>query len=62
MHLTSSTGYTRIPIDASASVAIYSVGAGSSVLTRMTGTFVGIWNETMRKETILFDFSVLVYG
>ena len=60
MRLTSSTGCTRISIDASASVAIYSVGAGTSVLTRVTGTFVGIWKESMSKETSLFDFSSTV--
>ena len=35
------------------------VGAGTFMLTRFTGTFVGIWNETMSKETSLFYFSVL---
>ena len=59
MRLTSSTGCTLIPIDASASVAIYSVGAVTFMLTRVTGTFVGIWNETMSREPSLFDVRVL---
>ena len=59
MWLTSSTGCTFIPIYASASVTIYSVGAVTFMLTRMTGTFVGIWNETMSREPSLLDVRVL---
>ena len=45
MQLTSSTDYTHIPIEASASVTIYSVIAGTSMLTRVADTFVGIWYD-----------------
>ena len=59
VRLTSSTCTVLIPNETSTSVTIYSVGAITFMLTRMTGTFIGIWNKTMSRETSLFDFSVL---
>ena len=59
MRLTSSTNSILIPTETSTSVTIYYVGAVTFMLTRATGTFVGIWNETMSRETSLFDVRVL---
>ena len=42
VRLTCSTSSTLIPTETSASVTIYSVSAGTSMLTRVAGTFVGI--------------------
>ena len=47
MRLTRSTYTTLIPNNTNASVTVDSVSAGTSMLTRVAGTFVGIWNENI---------------
>ena len=45
MPLTCSTNSALIPTNTSASVTIDSISAGTSMLTRVADTFVGVWNE-----------------
>ena len=55
MLLTGSTSSILISTNTSASVTIDSVSAGTSTLTRVADTFVGIWNDSINTETSTHD-------
>ena len=55
MSLTRSASSTLIPTYTNAGVTIYCVTACASMLTRVAGTFVGIWNRNINTETSLLD-------
>ena len=61
MGLTCSTSSVLIPTNTSASVTIDSVSAGTSMLTRLAGTFVGIWSDSINTETSTHDSWVYVW-
>ena len=52
MQLTSSTNNALIPTETRASVTIDSVSAGTSMLTRVADTIVGVWNENIKKRKL----------